>query len=416
MPHAGVIRRGRLRAAAVVLLATVLAGCVAVLSRNPVPSDRTAEAIVPGMPDVRAWAGRPDAAMERDFAASFAQEMPGDFPAGPDGVVVYPHLAISGGGANGAFGAGFLNGWTTTGKRPVFKVVTGVSTGALMAPFAFVGPPYDKALRDFYTTTRTRDIFAVGSMLSLLGNVLSGDALADTGPLADLIDRHVDADILRAVATAHARGRRLYIGTADLDSQQFVVWNMGAIASSVHPDAAALFRRVMLASASIPIAFPPVLFDVEVDGRRYDELHVDGGVGANVFLTGGVFRPLVLRNRAGLGPGRENIFIIHNGQLVADPQPTPRTVRGIAMRSLSASGRSAVIGDLFRIYTFTLREGAGFQWVTIGREVNLDGAETFDPEKMRELYDIGYQAALSGPQWITMPPGAANRNPDSETP
>ena len=153
---------------------------------------------MPGMPEVRAWAGRPDPAMERDFAESFTQESRDDFPAGADGVVTYPHLAISGGGANGAFGAGFLNGWTTTGKRPVFKVVTGVSTGALMAPFAFLGPPYDKALSDFYTTTRTRDIFAVGSMLSLLGQVLRGEGLADTGPLVELLDRHVDAALVRA--------------------------------------------------------------------------------------------------------------------------------------------------------------------------------------------------------------------------
>ena len=416
------MRRGRClasrgaRAVAFALVAATLAGCGATLTRNAVPSDRTREARVPGLPEVRAWAGRPDPAMERDFAESFTQESRDDFPVGADGVVTYPHLAISGGGANGAFGAGFLNGWTTTGKRPVFKVVTGVSTGALMAPFAFLGPPYDKALGDFYTTTRTRDIFAVGSMLSLLGQVLRGEGLADTGPLVELLDRHVDAALVSSVAAAHARGRRLYIGTADLDSQQFVVWNMGAIAASGHPDAPALFRKVMLASASIPIAFPPVLFDVEVEGKRYDELHVDGGVGANVFLTGGVFRPLVLRNRAGLGRGREDVFIIHNGQLLPDSSPTPRTVRGIGTRSLEAAGRAAVIGDLFRIYTFTLREDAGFQWVTIGRGVRLEGAEVFDPAQMRELYDLGYAAALAGPQWITDPPGAANRNPEGATP
>jgi Patatin-like phospholipase len=416
VPRFGVIRRGRLLAAAVVLVAAALAGCGAALPRNPVPSERTAEAVVPGLPDVRAWAGRPDPAMERDIAASFAQEAPGDFPAGPDGVVVYPHLALSGGGANGAFGAGFLNGWTATGKRPTFKIVTGVSTGALMAPFAFLGPDYDTALREFYTTTRTRDIFAVGSMLGLLGQLLRGDSLADTGPLVELLDRHVTDAFVGSVAAAHARGRRLYIGTADLDSQQFVVWNMGAIAASGTPDAAALFRKVMLASASIPIAFPPVLFEVEVAGRRYDELHVDGGVGANVFLNGGVFQPRILRTRDGKGPAREDVFVIHNGQLVADPQPTPRTVRGIARRSLDAAGRAAVIGDLFRIYAFTLSEGAGFQWVTIGRDVNLDGAETFDPVKMRALYEVGYRAALQGPQWIEGPPGAANRNPESATP
>ena len=140
-------------------LAASLAGC-GVLPRNPVPPELTPVATIAGMPDVRAWAGRTSEAMERDFAQSFAQESPADFPRGADGAIRYPHLALSGGGANGAFGAGFLNGWTATGTRPVFKIVTGVSTGALMAPFAFLGPSYDGALHEFYTTTTTRDIFS----------------------------------------------------------------------------------------------------------------------------------------------------------------------------------------------------------------------------------------------------------------
>ena len=244
------------------ILAISLAGCAALL-RNPVPPELTPVASIPGMPDVRAWAGRVSPAMERDFAQSFEQEPPADFPRADDGVVRYPHLALSGGGANGAFGAGFLNGWSATGSRPVFKIVTGVSTGALMAPFAFLGPRYDAALHEFYTTTTTRDIFAIGSILSILISLLRGDSLADTGPLAALIARHVDAEFLRQVADAHDRGRRLYIGTVDLDSQAFVVWNMGLIAANGNAEALDLFRKVMLASASIPIVFPPVFFEVE---------------------------------------------------------------------------------------------------------------------------------------------------------
>ena len=198
-----------------------------------------------------AW---PNEAMERDFERSVQQESPVDFPRGADGVVRYPHLALSGGGANGAFGAGFLAGWSATGRLPVFKMVTGVSTGALMAPFAFLGPQYDAALHKFYTTTATRDIFA---MRSILISLVRGYSLADTGPLAALITRHVDAEFLRQVGDAHNRGRRLYIGTVDLDSQQFVVWNTGLIAARGGPEALDLVRKVMLASAAIPIAFPP---------------------------------------------------------------------------------------------------------------------------------------------------------------
>ncbi len=388
---------------ALIGLAASLSGC-GTLTRNAVPPALTATATIPDMPTVRAWAGRPNAAMERDFERSFEQESPVDFPRGADGIVRYPHLAISGGGANGAFGAGFLNGWSATGTRPEFKIVTGVSTGALMAPFAFLGASYDDALREFYTTTTTRDIFRLGS---ILGALLAGESLADTGPLAALIARHVDEPFLREIAGAHARGRRLYIATTDLDSQRFVVWNMGLIAGSDRPESLELFRKVMLASASIPIAFPPVFFEVEVEagGRRYDEMHVDGAVGATVFLHGGVFRPSLIRERAGRGVGREDIFVIHNGQLREPPTPTPRTLRGIAMRVIEASGRAGLVGDLIRIYAVSQREQASFHWVTIAESVELAGPETFDPVKMAELYEVGRKAALAGPVWSIRPPG-----------
>jgi hypothetical protein len=393
-------------------LCASLAGCGA-LVRNAVPPELAAKATIPGLPDVRAPAGRVDPAMERDFAESFTQESRADFPVGADGMIRYPHLALSGGGANGAFGAGFLNGWTATGRRPTFKIVTGVSTGALMAPFAFLGPTYDGALREFYTTIATRDIFILGSLIVQL---FTADALADTGPLVSLIARHVDADLLRNVAAEHARGRRLYMGTVDLDSQRFVVWNMGLIAASDRPEAPDLFRKVMLASAAIPIAFPPVFFEVAAGGRHYDEMHVDGAVAANVFLNGGVFRPSIIRNRAGLGPGREDIYVIHNGQLRAEPSPTPRSLRGIASRVLDVAGRSTVVGDLFRIYSFAVQEQADFQWVTIAQDVQLEGAEVFDPVKMRELYDIGYRAAHAGPQWSVRPPGFEEDLPGGAAP
>ena len=386
-----------------------LAACGTPL-RNPVPVELTAEAIIPDMPEIRAWAGRVSPAMERDFAQSFDQESPEDFPRDADGVVRYAHLALSGGGANGAFGAGFLNGWATGGSRPVFKIVTGVSTGALMAPFAFLGPRYDDALHEFYTTTTTRDIFTLGSIGSILISLLRGDSLADTGPLATLIARHVDAEFLHQVADAHNRGRRLYIGTVDLDSQQFVVWNMGLIAASGRPEALELFRKVMLASASVPIAFPPVLFEVEAGGRLYDEMHVDGAVAATVFLHGGVIRPSLIRERAGLGVGREDIFVIHNGQLHGDPSPTPRSLRGITARVIEASGRAGVIGALFTIYAFAEREQASFHWVTTPEGVEIPGTGDFDPAKMTELYAVGYKTALAGPVWSVDPPGLQGGN------
>ena len=400
--------RSHLRpAVACAALALARAGC-GTLPRNAVPTELIGEARIANLPDIRAWAGRPSAAMQNDLAQSFAQESPDEFPVGPEGRIRYAHLALSGGGANGAFGAGFLNGWTKTGQRPVFKIVTGVSTGALMAPFAFLGPSHDGALREFYTTTDTRNIFR---MLSILPQLIAGEALADTGPLQALIGQHVDEAFLRSIAEAHQRGRRLYVGTVDLDAQRFVVWNMGLIASSGRPEAVELFRKVMLASASIPVAFPPVLFDVEAGGRRYDEMHVDGSVGTRVFYTAGAFSFARARADAGRGAGQEDLFIIHNGQLLPVPESTRRSLRAIAMRVFDSSGKAAVVGDLFRIYAITSREQTGYHWTTIPEWVELAGDEVFDPVRMRALYDLGVRGALAGPSWSTKPPGVAAESP-----
>ncbi len=395
-----------LRAAAAALL-VLLAGC-GTLPRNALPEDSALDGKVPGFPDVRGWALHTSSTLEQDLVRSFTQESPSDFPPDASGTVRYAHLALSGGGANGAFGAGFLNGWTVTGTRPVFKIVTGVSTGALMAPFAFIGPPYDQALREFYTTTRSRDIFLLGSTFGLLWQLMAGEALANTLPLQDMIARHVDEQLLQRVAQAHQRGRRLYIGTANLDGPRFVIWNMGLIAGSGQPEALALFRKVMLASASIPVAFPPVFFEVELapGGPRYDEMHVDGGIGARVFLNGGVFRGEVIRERGGQGgAGREDIFVIHNGQLVSRPDPVPRSLAQIASRSLDATGRAAVLGDLLRIHAHAQRVGGGFHWITIPRDVNMVGDEVFDPVQMQQLYDLGLRMAGARDPWFTQPPG-----------
>ena len=337
---------------------------------------------------------------------SFEQESPEQFPIGPDGHVHYAHLAISGGGANGAFGAGFLNGWSKSGQRPTFKIVTGVSTGALMAPFAFLGPSYDDALREFYTTTTTRNILRP---LRLLPQLLSGESLADAAPLRALIEQYVNAELLHQIALAHAAGRRLYFGTTDLDSQNFVVWNMGLIASSNSPEALDLFRKVMLASASIPVAFAPILFEVEAGGRRYDEMHVDGAVAANVFYSGGVFIFSEARAGAGRGVGQEEIFIIHNGQLAPVPQVTRRSVRAIAARSFESTRKAAFVGDLFRIYAATVREEAQFNWITMPNGVELERSELFDPVLMKALYDLGYGTAVAEQTWATGPPGLGPR-------
>jgi hypothetical protein len=372
------------------------------LPRNALPAELVDQAAIPGMPVIRANGGKLSPYMMADLSRSFEQESVEDFPVASDGKIHYPHLALSGGGQNGAFGAGLMNGWTKNGTRPVFKIVTGVSSGAMMAPFVFLGPDYDDELQEFYTNTSSNNIF---SRLSILPQLLGGESLLDTGPLQSMIAKLVDAEFLNKIADAHKNGRRLYIGTVDLDSQQLAVWNMGLIASSGRPDALDLFRKIMLASSSIPVAFPPVLFKVEADDRKYDELHVDGAVMATVFYSAGVFNFESAQKNSPRGPGREDIYVIHNGQLGPVHGETRRTLASIAYRSIEVAAKSAVIGDLFFIYTGAQRSQSGFYWVTIPTEVSLESNEMFDPVTMRRLFDFGFAKAQSNDFWFNEPPG-----------
>lgn len=308
-------------------------------------------------------------------------------------------LAISGGGDNGAYGAGFLNGWTAAGTRPEFKAVTGVSTGALIAPFAFLGPKYDYVLERVYTTTSQKDIF---KKRGLIKGVL-GDAMADSRPLADTISTYVNQQLLDEIAAEYAKGRILLVGTANLDSLEPVIWNMTAIAASKDPQAIPLFRKILLASASIPGAFPPVMIDVEANGTRYQEMHADGGTMAQVFF----YPPSLNINQAG-PPRQRTLYIIRNARLDADWASTERRTLSIATRAIGSLTRTQGIGDLYRIYTTTNRDGIDFNLTYIPPTFNTPHMEEFDTNYMRELYAVGRQAALSGYRWQKVPPGFEN--------
>ncbi len=179
---------------------------------------------------------------------------------------------------------------------------------------------------------------------------------------------------------------------------------MGLIAQVGTPQALRLFRDVVLASASVPLAVQPVLFEVDVDGRRYDEMHVDGAVGARVFFHGGLFRMSAVRERALSQPTYEDLYVIHNGQLSPQAEQTERNLRDIGLRTLRALSLGATAGDLFRIYVATNSEAAGFHWVTMPDGVEVRGDELFDPVKMMQLYQVGYDMARKGPRWETRPP------------
>ena len=265
------------RLVAIGIIVTI-AGCASVPERHPVPSNLTTKVSIPGISKARFW-GDEWPKYSKEKLETFTDA---DYRQDYSGIYNKPHnyLAISGGGANGAFGAGLLLGWTKTGTRPEFTMVTGVSTGALTAPFAFLGPDYDDELKTVYTTTSTKDIVEKRNMIS----ALLSDSMADTKPLQALIAKYINSKMIDAIAREHKRGRRLWVGTVNLDAGRSVIWNIGAIAASEHPHKMELIHDILRASASIPVAFPPVVITVEIDGKRFDEMHVDGGTGSQVFV------------------------------------------------------------------------------------------------------------------------------------
>jgi len=295
------------------LCLVVLAGGCATLPRNAVPVDKVWRAEPVGMPGVRAWGGKFSEAFQADLIESIAQEPEGAFVDSETGGRVYNALALSGGGARGAFGAGFLYGWSEAGTLPNFKLVTGISTGALIAPFAFLGPNQDERIKEVFTTTTTKSIL---EKLAVFDILFRSESFAKTDPLKALINKYIDQAMLNAVAEAHDRGQRLYIGTTHMDAQRLVIWNMGLIAKNAHPEALQVFQKVMLASAAIPAAFPPVLFDVEVDGQRFDEMHADGGTTTQVFFYAGTLDLIEAARASGLekeGGQIGNLYIIRFG-------------------------------------------------------------------------------------------------------
>ena len=380
----------------------------ATLPRNPIPADRAFDAEIDGIPGARAWGGIVSEDFMDDLVLSRKQESPGQFAVDDDGWPIYDMLALSGGGATGAFGAGFLNGWSETGERPDFKLVSGISTGALIAPLAFLGAQQDELLKSVFTSVETENIL---EKLSLFAIIFRSESVATTGPLKALIDQFFDEEFLQKVAQRHNQGYRLYIGTHHMDAQRLVVWNMGLIANSSHPDAPELFRNIVLASASIPVVFPPVMIDSVVDGETYDEMHVDGGVSVQVFINAGTFDvPAALAAASGLGEKevpviRGNVYIIRNGQLSSSFQEIPRELGRITARALDSMIKISSVGDLYRIYSFSQRGNFGFYYSSVPDDYVANSQEPFDRAEMNRLFEIGFEQGASGEAWRTTPPG-----------
>jgi len=313
---------------------------------------------------------------------------------------IISYLALSGGGSNGAFGAGLLNGWSASGNRPEFEIVSGVSIGALMAPFAFLGPAYDKQLRELYTLYSTKDLIKPQILAGLTG----GSALSDTKPMQKLIAHYVDENLIAAIASEHAKGRRLLVGTTNIDADRPVIWDMGAIAVTDTEKALPLFRSVLLASASLPGLFPPVYVKVAADGQIYEEMHVDGGTTENAFLLPAQldFRDL---NKFANQDVQRRIYIIANDKTGPSPDVTQSTVFGIAGRSIATLIKQQLEGDLIKIYLRAKQGRIDYNLVSIPLTFKVKSNEPFDRNYMRQLDELGFTMGQRGIKWSKKPPG-----------
>jgi len=396
----------RMLVPALFLLTALLQGCAGPQRLSAVPAELQGRAVVPGVPGVRYRADFDTDQLEaegeevnrRELAWRASQGLTGPPPA------TY-FLAISGGGDNGAFGAGLLNGWTKAGTRPEFGLVTGVSTGAIIAPFAFLGSAYDSRIEKFYTEIEPKDILLKKPFYSFL----TSDALTDNSPLWRRVAEEINRELLDAIAAEYEKGRLLFIGSADLDARQGYIWNMTKIAANPDPRALELFRAIIVASAAIPGAFSPVMIDVEVDGEKYQEMHVDGGTMAQVFIYPSDIDLKELERKAGVQDRARVLYIIRNSRLDPDWASVDRRVMDIAGRSITSLIHNQGLGDLYRIYLTAKKDRVDYNLAFIPPTFKEPHRELFDTEYMRALFKTGYDMAVKGYPWAKHPPGFGER-------
>ncbi len=383
-------------ALACLALALALCGCATAPDRLAVPAALSSGATVPGLADVRVWG---DAQFSHALLQAELPVLKAKYQA-RNGPTPQSHLlAISGGADDGAFGAGLLVGWSDHGDRPEFDLVTGISAGALIAPFAFLGRKYDDRLAGLFTSYSADQIYQANILAGLFG----GTALADSAPLASLINHYVDAKFLRAVAEERAKGRFLLVGTTNLDAQRPVYWDMGKIAARGDEQARQLFCKVLLASASLPGIFPPVLIEVEAGGQVYQEMHVDGGTTREVFFTIADFRFSEIDKAIGRKISRK-LWIIRNGKIEPEYKAMPGTTLAIAERSLETLTKSRGVGDLIRMYNRARADRIDYTLASIPVDFDAPRKKPFDRGYMRQLFDRGVAMGRAGYPWTKEPP------------
>ena len=301
---------------------------------------------------------------------------------------------------------GLLVGWSARGDRPEFDMVTGVSTGALSAPFAFLGRAYDQSLPRFIPK-RTRATSSSG--VPMLIAAVTSDSLVDNAPLRKLIESNVDAAMVQKIAEEYGKGRLLFVLTTNLDQSRPVIWNIGAIAATNNPKARDLIIDVLLASASIPAVFPPVMLDVTVDGQKRQEMHVDGGTVAQVFFYPPSFSIRGAAARLGvdvqkLRERKRVAYVIRNGRFFRPDESVQLRTIAIAKEALSTMTMSSGINDTYRMYTLARRDGVDFNLASIGEDFTVPYKGPFDPGYMQVAFRLWVRKRPSG---LSMEKGAA---------
>lgn len=290
-------------------------------------------------------------------------------------------LVLSGGGANGAWGAGFLSGWAASGNRPKFDLVTGVSTGGLLATGAFLGN--DDMLKQAFTKTTDSDV--KGSRFFLF--IPFSDSVYTSGPLKKLIDNCITNALIDQVAEEGAKQRRLYVASSDLDTGKLHIWNLTEIAKQKQYD---FYRKVLLASASAPMIFPPV----DIEGV----LNGDGGVKANLFFRNKLL-PSIARSHEKARHGwtatrpaqtaailQPTIYVVVNGTLSPTYQPVQNCLIPLAERAVNCLMDSNNMGCLYETKYWARESGYRVRLCFIPDEVTPCESFTFDEAKMNVLY------------------------------
>lgn len=294
-------------------------------------------------------------------------------------------LTVSSGGAKGAYGAGLVSGWAEKGDMPEFELMMGVSTGAIITLFTFIGKTEE--LYSFYNDYRSDDLLEK----QVIQGLMSGSAIYDNQKFIRLLQHYIDDVVIKRLADEAQKGRVLLIGTTNLDRSLPVTWDLTAIAASNSPFARQLIADVVLASCAIPVAFPPVLMPVvDNNGREYDELHVDGAASLQLLID------VPVKNA--------NIYAIVNKSLQPTYRPTALEVLAIGNQSLSSALTNAIVGDMYRLYAAAQHNDNAFYATWIPETFTAMPRELFDRHYMQQLFALGHECALLGQVWHRRPP------------